>query len=102
MSVDIDSIYDKNGTLKYTLEAEERNKTLPPGEYEMKVDGADGLKLFTREFTILKGACIPARRIGMDADLAAIRCWWTLNRFKHVHSQRHEKPPPIRELMDHH
>src|SRR5262249_25553027 len=40
--------------VKYTLSPSERNKTLPPGKYLVHVEGADGLKSHTDEFTLSK------------------------------------------------
>jgi hypothetical protein len=43
-----------DGKLKYTLSPSEKNKTLPPGKYLLKVVGADGVKLETTEFELAK------------------------------------------------
>ncbi|MCE9561992.1 MAG: protein kinase [Planctomycetes bacterium] len=43
-------IYDEKGVLKYTLAPSEKNKTLPPGKYLVKVVGADGVKIETDAF----------------------------------------------------
>jgi serine/threonine protein kinase/Leucine-rich repeat (LRR) protein len=45
-------VYDAAGKLKYTLEPSEKNKTLPPGKYLVKVVGADGVKLETDAFEL--------------------------------------------------
>lgn len=48
-------IYDQRGELKYTLTPSERDKDLPPGDYRIKVVGADGLELYADTFKIKKG-----------------------------------------------
>ncbi len=49
-------IYDDKGALKYTLEANTKEKGgIAPGKYVVKVVGADGVKLDTDEFTMDKG-----------------------------------------------
>jgi serine/threonine protein kinase/formylglycine-generating enzyme required for sulfatase activity len=48
-------IYDEKGIPLYTLEPSDLNKTLPPGKYQIKVTGADGLKVNTSEFKLEKG-----------------------------------------------
>lgn len=47
-------VYDEAGKKLYTLEPSDKNKTLPPGKYSVKVTGADGLKLDTETFQIEK------------------------------------------------
>jgi serine/threonine protein kinase/Leucine-rich repeat (LRR) protein len=48
-------IHDEAGTLLYTLEPDEANKTLPPGKYTIHVVGAEGLTVNTPEFRLKKG-----------------------------------------------
>ncbi|HLW65166.1 MAG TPA: protein kinase [Gemmataceae bacterium] len=48
-------IYDESGTiLKYQLQPSDRNKTLPPGKYVIRVTGPDGLKLDTDRFEMTR------------------------------------------------
>jgi serine/threonine protein kinase/Leucine-rich repeat (LRR) protein len=62
-------IYDETGkTLKYELEASEKNKTLPPGKYLVKVTGADGVKLETPEFKMDRGGKPIVRVIAVSRD----------------------------------
>ena len=47
-------ISDAKGNKLYSLKLSDKNKKLPPGEYLIEVTGADGLKLDTRKFEIVK------------------------------------------------
>ena len=47
-------LFDTEGVLKYTLTASDKNKSLPPGQYLVKVTGADGVKLETDQFEMTK------------------------------------------------
>ena len=44
-----------DGKVRYTLTAKDRNKKLDAGPYTIRVEGADGLVVYTREFKIEKG-----------------------------------------------
>lgn len=59
-------IYDTDGQLKYTLKPSERNRLLPPGKYLVEVAGADGLKVLTDKFEIVRGNQT-AVRVTVDA-----------------------------------
>ena len=48
-------INDENGKWLYTLEPSDKNRTLPPGQYQIKVTGADGLKVNTSACKLEKG-----------------------------------------------
>ena len=54
-------ICDTDGKVKYTLKADERSKDAPPGEYRMRVVGADGLTVRTDVFTLKKGETTTVR-----------------------------------------
>ncbi|MCI0705648.1 MAG: leucine-rich repeat protein, partial [Planctomycetia bacterium] len=54
-------IYDTNGKLIYTLKPTERDAKLPPGEYRVKVIGADGVELDTPEFVMKKDGRVVLR-----------------------------------------
>jgi len=47
--------------VRYTLVPSERNKELAAGVYKIHVEGADGLALDTREFTLKKGGRVTVR-----------------------------------------
>jgi serine/threonine protein kinase/WD40 repeat protein len=47
-------ISDAKGNKLYSLKLSDKNKKLPPGEYLIEVTGADGLKLDTKKFEIVK------------------------------------------------
>lgn len=47
-------IFDSAGKLAYTLKPSEKNKLLPPGSYRVEVVGADGLKIDTEKFEIVR------------------------------------------------
>ena len=47
-------IFDADNKLKYTLTPSEKNKTLPPGKYLVKIVGADGIKIESPEFVMEK------------------------------------------------
>jgi len=47
-------IYDAASKLQYTLKASEKNKKLPAGKYLIKLATADGVKLETEKFEIVK------------------------------------------------
>jgi hypothetical protein len=47
-------VYGDDGKLKYTLKPSEKNKSLPEGQYRVKVEGVDGLDLDTDRFEIKK------------------------------------------------
>jgi hypothetical protein len=46
---------DADGNVKYTLSPIEQSKKLPPGEYRIRVVGADGLTVDVPEFVIKSG-----------------------------------------------
>ncbi|MCI0680772.1 MAG: hypothetical protein L0Y71_01600 [Gemmataceae bacterium] len=54
-------IHDQHGRLLHTLKPSERNKNLPPGEYMIKVVGADGVEVDTPEFTMKKRGEVAVR-----------------------------------------
>jgi serine/threonine protein kinase len=54
-------LYDADGQLKYTLKPSERNESLAPGEYHIKVTGADGLTLNTEKFELRKNDKVTVR-----------------------------------------
>lgn len=54
-------LYDAKGELKYTLKPSDRNKKLPPGQYQIEVTGGDGLKLDTERFEIRNGDSVTVR-----------------------------------------
>jgi TPR repeat protein/tRNA A-37 threonylcarbamoyl transferase component Bud32 len=54
-------LYGDDGKLKYTLKPSEKNKSLPPGSYRVKVEGADGLKLDTERFELEKRGKVVVR-----------------------------------------
>lgn len=63
-------IFDSKNQLKYTLSPSEKNHSLPPGSYRVKVVGADGVKLETESFEMaqagvftLKATAQPAKKI---------------------------------------
>ena len=63
-------IYGEDGKLKYTLSPSEKNKTLPPGKYLVKIIGADGLKIDAPEFTMEKNGKASVR-VTADAVVVA-------------------------------
>jgi WD40 repeat protein/serine/threonine protein kinase len=62
-------IYDTDGNLKYTLKPSEKNRTLPPGKYLVEVAGADGLKVDTEKFEIIRG---DKTKVRVTVDAAAV------------------------------
>lgn len=54
-------IYDSDNRLKYTLSPSEKNKSLAPGMYRVKVVGADGVKLETESFEMSKAGAFTLR-----------------------------------------
>lgn len=66
-------IYDAAGKLQYTLKPSEKNKMLPAGKYLVKVAFADGVKLETEKFEIVKNGQAKVRvtiiRPTLDAGL---------------------------------
>ena len=49
------------GKDRYTITPSERNKKIDAGEYNVRVEGADGLALDTREFTLKNGGQVTVR-----------------------------------------
>jgi WD40 repeat protein/serine/threonine protein kinase len=58
-------IFDADGTLKYTLAPSEKNKTLPPGKYLVKIAGADGVRLEAPEFVMEKNGKASVRVVAL-------------------------------------
>lgn len=54
-------LYGPDNKLMYTLEPSQRDKTLPPGNYGIKVAGADGLELDTDKFEMKRGGKVIVR-----------------------------------------
>lgn len=50
-----------DGKVRYTLTANDRNKKLAAGPYQIRVEGADGLVVDTPEFTLTKGSEVTVR-----------------------------------------
>jgi serine/threonine protein kinase/Leucine-rich repeat (LRR) protein len=50
-----------DGNVRYTLSANERQNTIEAGVYTVRVDGADGLVLNTKEFTLKKDGQVKVR-----------------------------------------
>ncbi len=50
-----------DGKVRYTLSLSERNKKIDAGPYKIRVEGADGLRLDTREFTLKKDGKVTVR-----------------------------------------
>jgi serine/threonine protein kinase/Leucine-rich repeat (LRR) protein len=63
-------LYGKDGKERYALSPSERNKTVDAGAYTVRVEGADGLVLDTREFTLKKGDTVTVR-VTLDPKLKA-------------------------------
>ncbi len=63
-------LYDNAGKMLYTLKPQERDKKLPPGEYRIKVTGADGLKVDVPEFLIEKNGKATVR-VSLDTRAIA-------------------------------
>jgi uncharacterized protein (TIGR03067 family) len=64
-------IFDADGKPKYTLKPSEKNKTLPPGKYQVEVAGADDLKVATDKFEISQGKKTTVRVTVDAASMAA-------------------------------
>jgi hypothetical protein len=54
-------ILDASGAVRYSMKPNEKNRSLPPGQWTIQVRGADGLTVDTPEFTLRKGERIPVR-----------------------------------------
>jgi serine/threonine protein kinase len=54
-------LYGPDGKERYRIAPAERDKKLDPGAYTIRVEGADGLSLDTREFTLKKGDKVTVR-----------------------------------------
>jgi serine/threonine protein kinase len=54
-------LYDAAGNLKYTLKPGDQNEKVAPGQYTVKVIGADGVVLDTPEFTMKKDGVVTLR-----------------------------------------
>ncbi|VTR99815.1 protein kinase domain-containing protein [Tuwongella immobilis] len=63
-------VYDADGKSKYTLKPSERNKSLPPGRYSVQVMGADGVKLNTDNFEMIKDGKV-VLRVTVDPNALA-------------------------------
>src|SRR5262249_49944258 len=50
-----------DGKVRYTLAPSERNRKIDAGPYRVRVEGADGLKVDTPEFTLKKGGKVTVR-----------------------------------------
>jgi hypothetical protein len=61
-------IFDSNNQLKYTLSPSERNRSLPPGSYRVKVIGTDGVKLETESFEMAQAGVFTLRATAKPAD----------------------------------
>jgi tRNA A-37 threonylcarbamoyl transferase component Bud32 len=59
-----------DGKERYRIAPAERDKKLDPGAYTIRVEGADGLALNTREFTLKKGDTVTVR-VTLDPKAAA-------------------------------
>jgi serine/threonine protein kinase len=54
-------VFDAQGKRTYTLALSEKNAAIAPGKYQVKVVGADGLKLDTAEFEMTKSGRVVLR-----------------------------------------
>ncbi len=63
-------IFDADGKLKYTIAPSEKNKTLPPGKYLLKVVGVDGVILDTPELVMENNGKVIVR-VAVDAVAVA-------------------------------
>jgi uncharacterized membrane protein len=61
-----------DGKVRYTLSASEGNKTIKSGPYKIRVEGADGLKLDTSEFTLEKGGKVTVRVTAVAKEPPAV------------------------------
>ncbi len=58
-------IFDADGKLKYKLAPSEKNKTLRPGKYLVKIVGADGVRLESPEFIMEKKGTASVRVVAV-------------------------------------
>ena len=63
-------IYGEDGKLRYTLEPSEKNKSLLPGKYLVKIVGVDGIKLDAPEFVMEKNGKVTVRVIAERVAVA--------------------------------
>jgi serine/threonine protein kinase len=59
-------LFGPDGKQRYTLDPAERNKKIAAGTYTIRVEGADGLAVNPREFTLKKGDKVTCR-VALDA-----------------------------------
>jgi eukaryotic-like serine/threonine-protein kinase len=54
-------LYGADGQIRYSLKPGEHDKTLPAGHYLIRLTGADGLSVDTKEFTLKRGDTVTVR-----------------------------------------
>ncbi|HKB01727.1 MAG TPA: serine/threonine-protein kinase [Gemmataceae bacterium] len=64
-------LLDSDGKVKYTLKPTDRSAAVAPGDYLVKVVGADGLQIETREFTMTKRGQVTVRVTAVPKAVAA-------------------------------